>query len=127
MRTQLNDWQIRARENENEMKYVHIPYQTVAHSPAEIVTYPVPFPADIKGINIKTIRIVSEESLNFVVSLMDGNTEDVIYESLDELGMQYDQVDIPYKPAEQKLFVRIHNKGSVATRFTIDVRGLEVK
>lgn len=127
MRTQLNDWQIRVRENQDEMKYVHIEHKTVAHSPSEVVIYPIPFPEGVLGINIKTIRVLSEEAVPFFIDLMDGASNETIYESLEEMQKQYDQVDLPYKPVEKKLFVRIHNKGNVATKFSIDIRGIEVK
>lgn len=127
MRTQLNDWQIRVRENQDEMKYVSIEYSTVAHSPSEVVIYPIPFPEGVLGINIKTIRVQSVEAVPFFIDLMDGASNETIYESLEEMQMQYDQVDLPYKPVEKKLFVRIHNKGNVATKFKISVRGIEVK
>lgn len=128
MRTRLSAWQIREREGEDTgMKYVELNHDTIAHVKNGIVTYRIPFPDKMDGLSIKTIKVVSEEHNSFVVTLMDGDTSDFIYESLEESKFHYDQVDIPYRPSERALYVRIHNRGTVTTKFSITVRGIEVK
>jgi hypothetical protein len=126
MRTQLSNWQIKSREERDQMKYVSVSQKTIAHSGNSIVDYEIPFPDGVDGFMVKTIRVTSEENVAFIVDLMDGETGYSIYESLEEIKFHYDQVDIPYKPSERTFFVRIHNKGNVTTRFTIDIRGIEV-
>lgn len=128
MRTQLSGWQIRGRDGDDSaMKYVELTHVTISHVANAIETYRIPFPEALDGLSIKTIKVVSEQNLKFVVDIMDGETTDSIYESLEEIKFHYDQVDIPYRPSERALFVRIHNKGSVTTKFTITVKGIEVK
>lgn len=127
MRTQLSNWQIKSYEERDQMKYVSVSHKTIAHVGNNITTYEVPFPKGIDGFMIKTIRITSEENVAFVIDLMDGATESSIYQSLEEIKFHYDQVDIPYKPIEKSFFVRIHNKGNLTTKFTIDIRGIEVR
>lgn len=128
MRTQLSGWQVKERNGDDAgMKYVELTHSTIAHVANGIVVYRIPFPDNVDGLSIKTIKVVSEQTLQFVVDLMDGDTTDSIYESLEELKFHYDQVDIPYRPSERALYVRIHNKGTVTTKFAITVRGIEVK
>jgi hypothetical protein len=127
LRTQLSDWQVKTREDREEMKYASVTYQTTAHVGNMITTYQIPFPDGVDGFMLKTFRVVSDENVSFVADLMDGNSNVSIYESLEEIKFLYDQVDLPYKPAERAFFVRIYNKGNLTTKFTIDIRGLEVK
>lgn len=127
MRTQLSDWQVKNRQERDQMKYVSTSYQTVAHIGSSLVTYRIPFPEGIDGFMIKTVRVISEENVAFVVDLMDGNSEFSIYESLEEIKFHYDQVDLPYKPTEKAFFVGITNRSNLTTKFTIDIRGIEVK
>lgn len=114
-------------ENDAHMKYVSVHHDTIAHVPDAIVTYTIPFPDGVEGINIKTIRVESEQNIKFVIDLMDGNSNISIYESNEEIKFQYDQVDIPYKPDDKKMYVRLQNKGSLTTKFHIEIRGIEVK
>jgi hypothetical protein len=127
LRTQLSDWQVKTREDRDQMKYVSMNYQTAAHVGNSITTYQIPFPEGVDGFMIKTVRVISDENVSFIADLMDGNSELSIYESLEEIKFHYDQVDLPYKPVEKAFFVRIFNKGNLTTKFTIDIRGLEVK
>lgn len=128
MRTRLSPWQVKQSETEGgSMKYVSVNHTTNAHVPNDTVVYQIPFPDGIEGVLISTIRIESVENVPFVVDLLDGNTTKTIYESLEELRFQYDQVNIPYKPSEKSFFVRIHNKGGVTTKFNIEIRGVEVR
>lgn len=126
-RTQLSGWQIPSIESSGKMKYIELSHSTVAHVANSIVVYRLNLPDDIDGINLKTIRVISDENLSFVVRLMDGDTDMPIYESLEEIKYQYDNVDIPYKPTERAVFVEIHNKGTITTKYHINLRGIEVK
>lgn len=127
MRTQLSGWQVKRNGDDAGMKYVELTHDTIAHVANDIVIYRIPFADNIDGLSIKTIKVVSEQNLKFIVDLMDGDTSDSIYESLEEIKFHYDQVDIPYRPSERALYVRIHNRGTITTKFTITVRGIEVK
>lgn len=127
MRTRLSSWQVNELQGRDTMQYIEMKHTTVAHAGNGIVTYQIPFPEGVAGLIIKTIRITSLENSSFIVDLMDGNTNYSIYESLEETKFHYDNVDIPYKPIEQALFVRIHNKGSLTNKYEIDIRGIEVK
>lgn len=108
------------------MKYVSTNYKTVAQVGNSTVLYKVPFSDGVDGINIKTIRVESDENVAFVVSLLDSETGYPIYESLEELKIHYDQVDIPFKPVERNFFIRIFNKSNLTTKFTFDIKGIEV-
>lgn len=128
MRTRLSGWQIHNKDRDDlSMRYVEIKHDTIAHVSNDIVTYRIPFADGVEGLSIKTIRVVSEQNLKFVVDLMDGPTQESIYGSLEEIKFHYDQVDIPYLPSDKALFIRIHNKGSITTKFSITVKGIEVK
>lgn len=110
------------------MKFVKLTMTTVAHTPNATTTYRLPLPKDVKGIQINTIKIVSVENVRFTIDIMDGNTQETIYESNEELRYQYDNVFIPYKnDADPAIYVRLTNKGNLATKFDIDIRGVEVK
>lgn len=128
MRTKLSRWQIKElSERDDQMRYVELIHTTVAHVSNDIVTYRLDFPVGVAGIQINTIRVESMEDVPFTVNLMDGNTDTTIYESNIENKLHYDSVVIPYKPSEAAVFVRIHNRGSLTTKFTITIRGVEVR
>ncbi|WP_422661731.1 hypothetical protein ACK8P5_25595 (plasmid) [Paenibacillus sp. EC2-1] len=128
MRTQFSPRQLSGIKTGDEaMRYVQVKYSTPAHGKNETITYSIPLPADVDGIMINTIRVLSQENLTFVADLMDGPTGPSIYESLDELRFLYDQVNIPYKPSDKTLYIRILNKGDISTKYEIDIRGVEVK
>ena len=126
MRTRLSSWQTKSNEERDQMKYVSVSHTTIAHVGTDVVLYEIPFPEGIDGFMIKTVRVTAEDNVAFTVQLMDGNTAYSIYQSLEELKFHYDQVDIPYKPEERAFFVQLHNKGNLTTKFTIDIRGIEV-
>lgn len=129
-RTRLSPWQYQSSGagGEGTMKFVKLTHTTPAHVANGTVTYRIPFPTGVTGIQINTIKIVSIENIRFTVDIMDGNTSETIYESNEELKYQYDNVFIPYKnDADPALYVRLSNKGGIATKFDIDIRGIEVK
>lgn len=127
MRTRLSEWQIKGLKGSGQLKYLQINKLTPSHVANDVVTYPIDLPEGADGVNIKTISVQSDQSNNaFIVMLMDGATENRIYESREEIGYHYDNIDIPYKPTDKKVYVRIHNRGSVSTKFKIDIRGIEV-
>lgn len=126
MRTQLSNWQLKSYKERDQMKYVEVNYKTISHTGNAITRYEIPFPDGTDGVLINTIRVTSEENVAFVVGLMDGSTPTSIYESLEEVKFHYDQVSIPFKPKERMFFVNIHNKGNLTTKFTIEIRGIEV-
>lgn len=129
MRTRLSPWQIKngVGEGAGSMKYIGVDYTTIAHVANESVIYRIPFPADVEGVLVHTIRVESELNVAFTVDLMDGNTNKTIYESLEETKFHYDQVNVPYKPSEKAFFVRILNKSGSTTKFNIEIRGVEVR
>lgn len=129
MRTKLSPWQIKngGQAGDGSMRYVGVNHTTLAHVANESVIYRIPFPIDVDGVLISTIRVESELNVVFTVDLMDGNTNKTIYESLEETKFQYDQVNVPYKPSEKAFFVRILNKSGSTTKFNIEIRGVEVK
>lgn len=127
-RTVLSGWQIRREDRDDiPMKYVELNHITKAHIPNDNVVYRLSFPDKVEGISIKTIRIVAEDNVPFMVDILDESLTESIYESLEETKYHYDQVDIPYLPTDKALFVNIHNRGSVTTKFDIKIKGLEVR
>ena len=126
-RTRLSSWQIPVQEERGKMNYVQLKYDTIAHVANDTVVYKIDFPKGIEGINIKTIRIISDERVAFIARLLDDEGDFPIYETLEEIQYQYDNVDIAYKPNKKAIFVEILNKGDLTTKFHIDIRGIEVK
>lgn len=126
MRTQLSNWQLKSYKERDQMKYVEVNHDTIAHVGNSIVNYQIPFPDGVEGFLINTIRVTSEQNVSFVVLLMDGNTNIPIYESLEEIKYHYDQVSIPYKPSDKNFYIQIQNKGNLTTKFKVDIRGIEV-
>jgi hypothetical protein len=128
MRTKFSPWQIKNGWGEDiAMKYVGVDYDTATHVGNESVIYKIDFPEGIDGVLIHTLRIESDISIAFTVDLMDGISTQTIYESIDETKFQYDQVNVPYKPSTKAFYVRLRNKSGIATRFNIQIRGIEVK
>lgn len=127
MRTRLSDWQIKNGGGEGTMKYISLEHQSVSHLGFDNVIYEIPFPDNVDGVMIKTIRVDSEQDVPFVVSLLDGSSGPSIYQSVQEQKFHYDQVDIPYKPDERAFYVLIEHEGNLTTKFKIDIRGVEVK
>lgn len=109
------------------MKFVEVNYTTDAHVGSDIVTYRLDFPQDVMGFNIKSVKVRSEENIAFTVDIMEEDNVDVIYQSTEEIKYHYDNIDIVHFPSVKAFFVRIHNRGSLATKFNIQIRGIEVK
>lgn len=128
MRTRLSSWQMPTVVSDGDsMKYSEIKYTTPAHVGNSEVTYKIPLPEGQAGILIHTLRVSAQTNVAFVVSLMDGNSSNVIYESNQEIRFHYDQVIIPYKPVDGFLYLKVYNKGDIASKFDITIRGVEVK
>ncbi len=126
-RTRFSPWQFRtSKEGGDQMKFVELVYESEAHAPTEEKIYRIPFTAGLLGLQVNTIRVESEVNISFVVSVMDGATDAVIYQGNEASQMHYDAVIIPYKSDDRALYVRIFNKGSLATKFKITIRGIEV-
>lgn len=127
MRTRLSSWQVKTQKEQDTMKYVEASTVTGAHVGSDIVTYRIDFPQDVVGFNIKSIKVKSEENIAFTVDIMEEDNVDVIYQSTEEIKYHYDNIDIVHLPSVKAFFVRIHNRGSLTTKFNIQIKGIEVK
>lgn len=127
MRTRLSSWQVKTQKEQDTMKYVEASIVTGAHVGSDIVTYRIDFPQDVVGFNIKSIKVKSEENIAFTVDIMEEDNVDVIYQSTEEIKYHYDNIDIVHLPSVKAFFVRIHNRGSLTTKFNIQIKGIEVK
>ena len=127
MRTRLSSWQVRQREETETMVYTEATLDTPSHPGTSSTIYTIPFPAGVEGMNIKSIKIRSVESVEFQVTILEEGTGDVLYESLNETKVHYDMVDLVYKPVMKAFQVQIHNRGSLATKFNIQIKGIEVR
>lgn len=127
MRTRLSGWQVKTQKEQDTMRYVEASLKTNAHVGSDIVTYRLDFPAEVMGFNVKSIKVQSEENVAFTVDVMEEDNIDVIYQSTEEIKYHYDNVDIVHYPNVKAFFVRIHNRGSLTTKFNIQIKGIEVK
>lgn len=127
MRTRLSGWQVKTEREQDTMKYVEVKFKTPAHVGSDAITYKLDFPAEVEGINVKSIKVKSEENIAFTAAIMEQDGVDVIYQSLEEVKYHYDNVDILYLPAIKAFFVHLHNRGSLTTKFDIEIKGIEVR
>lgn len=127
MRTRLSSWQVKSNREHETMKYVEVKLNTAAHVGSNTVTYRLDFPKDVDGFNIKSIKVKSEENIEFTVAIMDEDNVDFIYQSLEEIKYHYDNIDIVHRPVTKAFFVKIHNRGSLTTKFSIEIKGIEVR
>lgn len=127
MRTQLSSWQLKEQGGHQQMKYVELHYSSPAHLAGETISYPIDFPLNVEGINIKSIKAVSDENIEFSIALIDAVNHDIVYESLDEIKMHYDTIDLVYKSTNKRIIARFINKGALTTKFTVTIKGIEVK
>ena len=109
------------------MRYVEVNFDTPAHIGSGEVTYKIDFPDDVQGFNIKAIKVKSLEAIGFTVAILEEDGIDVLYQSVEEIKYHYDVVDLVYKPNAKSFFVKVHNRGSLTTKFNIQIRGIEVK
>ncbi len=127
MRTRLSSWQVKTQEEQETMKYVEVNFDTPAHVGSDEVIYKIDFPVDVQGFNIKAIKVKSLETIGFTVAILEEDGIDVLYQSVEETKYHYDVVDLVYKPNVKSFFVKVHNRGSLTTKFNIQIRGIEVK
>ena len=127
MRTRLSSWQVKTQEDNETMKYVEVKHSTDSHVGSDAVIYKIDFPEDVEGFNIKAIKVKSVENIAFTVTIFEEDGIDVLYQSVEEIKYHYDVVDLVYKPTVKSFYVQIHNRGSLTTKFDIQIRGIEVK
>ena len=127
MRTRLSSWQVRDEGEAETMRYSEATFDTPAHPGTSAVIYDVPFPSGVEGLNIKSIKVRSVEPVEFQVTILEEDANEILYESVNETKVHYDMVDLVYKPSTKTFRVRIQNRGSLSTKFNIQIKGIEVR